>query len=130
MDKKPGTFTKGDPRINRKGRLPNADKDMLRKALEEEGEKRSKNFWQKVAEAAFDDKGMMAAVCKKFIPDMSSTEHSGEISHVTEMPTVQVGGSDLEIDIGSDPELASDSGLTPEAPAVCDGDQQIPTVSS
>lgn len=99
-------FVKGDPRINRKGRPTNAEKDKLRKALEDEGKKRGVDFWEHVAKAAYDDKGLMAAIAKKFIPDMSSTEHSGEIS-VTEMPTVQMDGVDLEINIGSQP--ASDS---------------------
>ena len=102
-------FVKGDPRINRKGRPKNAEKELLRKALEKEGVARGKDFWEVVAKAAFDDKGLMAAVCKKFIPDMSSTEHSGEIN-VTEMPTVKVDGNELEIDIGSDPGTAEDSG--------------------
>lgn len=123
------SFVKGDPRINRKGRPLNADKDLLRKALEDEGKRRGEDFWVKVAKAAFDDKGLMAAICKKFVPDMSSTEHSGEISHVTEMPTVQVCGQDLEIDIGSNPEPASDSGPTPEVTSILDGDQQLPPVS-
>lgn len=102
------TFVKGDPRINRKGRPTNPEKDKLRKALEEEGVKRGKDFWQKVAETAYDDKGLMAAVCKKFIPDMSSTEMSGEV-HVTEMPTVLINGQPLEIDIGSDPAITGDT---------------------
>lgn len=116
------TFIKGDPRINRNGRPKNAEKELLRKALEAEGVKRGEDFWKKVAKAAFDDKGLMAAICKKFVPDMSSTEHSGEIN-VTEMPAVKVGDNDLEIDIGSEPDSSSDSGPTPETPPVTDGDQ-------
>lgn len=124
------TFIKGDPRINRNGRPKNAEKEMLRKALEAEGVKRNKPFWEKVAEAAYDDKGLMAAICKKFVPDMSSTEHSGEINHVTEMPTVKVGDTDLEIDIGSDPAPPSDIGPAPEAAPISDGDQQLPPLPS
>lgn len=111
-------FVKGDPRINRNGRPKNAEKELLRKALEKEGVARGKDFWEVVAKAAFDDKGLMAAICKKFVPDMSSTEHSGEISHVTEMPTVQVDGKDLEVDIGSEPNPASDSEPAIEAAPV------------
>lgn len=103
-----GNFVKGDPRINRKGRSKNADKDLLRAALEREGIKRGINFWDKVAEVAYTDKGLMTAVCKKFVPDMSSTEHSGEIN-VNEMPTVKINGEEQEIDIGSDPGNSSDS---------------------
>lgn len=128
-ENRPGTFTQGDPRINRKGRLPNADKEMLRKALEAEGVKRGVNFWEKVAQVAFNDKSIMAVVAKKFVPDMNTTEHSGEV-HVTEMPTVQRGGEDLEIDIGSDPEPPSNSGPTPEVAPVPDGDQPVSPVSS
>lgn len=116
------SFVKGDPRINRKGRSPNADKDLLRKALEAEGLKRGKPFWDKVAEAAYDDKGLMAAICKKFVPDMSSTEHSGEL-HVTEMPTVKLDGQNLEIDIGDDPGSSSDSSDPPPTEAVHNSDQ-------
>lgn len=111
------SFKPGDPRINRKGRLPNADKDLLRKALEAEGIKRRQPFWEKVAEVAYSDKSIMAVVAKKFVPDMNTTEHSGEI-HVTEMPTVQVGGEDLEIDIGNDPASSQDTGYTGEIDSV------------
>lgn len=123
-ERKPGTFVKGDPRINRKGRIPNADKDLLRKALEAEGKKRGINFWEKVAEYAFNDKNIMAVVAKKFVPDMNSTEHSGEIN-VVEMPTVQVNGESLEIDIGSEPVSAEDTGNPEQVDAVPDGDQQV-----
>ena len=93
-------FVKGDPRINRNGRPKNAEKDMLRQALEEEGKKRGVDFWKKVAEEAFNDKNVMVAVAKKFISDMSSTEHSGEVV-VSEMPTVQIDGTPLELRIGN-----------------------------
>lgn len=115
-------FVKGDPRINRNGRPRNADKDLLRKALEKEGLRLGVDFWDEVAKQAFKDKGLMAAVCKKFVPDMSSTEHSGEL-HVTEMPTVAIGGEAQEIDCGSDPATASDSEHPPETPPVHNGDQ-------
>ncbi len=115
-------FVAGDPRINRKGRPKNAEKEMLREALVKEGIKRGINFWDKVAEVAYSDKSIMAVVAKKFVPDMNSTEHSGEV-HVTEMPTVKVGDQNLEIDIGSDPEPPNDSGPTSEASSLPDGDQ-------
>lgn len=119
---KPGTFVQGDPRINRKGRSKNADKDLLRAALEAEGIKRDKPFWEKVAETAYDNPQLMSAICKKFVPDMSTTEHSGQIN-VSEMPTVTVNDQDLEIDIGSDPEPPEDSGPTSETAAVPDADK-------
>ncbi len=93
-------FIKGDPNINRKGRPKNAQSELLREALRKEGERRGENFWDRVSKTAFEDKGVMIAVLKKFIPDMSSTEHSGEL-HVTEMPTVIIDGQPLELDIGS-----------------------------
>lgn len=119
---RPGTFVQGDPRINRSGKNKNADKELLRKALEAEGIKRNKPFWEKVAEAAYDDKSLMAAVCKKFIPDMSTTEHSGEL-HVTEMPTVKIDGENLEIDIGDDPGSPADSCDPPPAETVHNSDK-------
>lgn len=121
---RPGTFQQGDPRINRQGRKSNADKDALRKALEEEGKKRGIDFWQVVAKAAFDDKGLMSVVAKKFVPDMSSTEISGEIN-VTEMPTVKVGDQPLELDLGADPRSADDTGHPAKVDAVTNGDQQL-----
>lgn len=114
------SFKPGDPRINRKGRLPNADKDLLRAALQREGEKRGKPFWEKVAEAAYDNPSLMSAICKKFVPDMSQTEHSGEV-HVTEMPTIKVDGEPLEFDIGSDPGSSTDAEHPTEASAGGDG---------
>ena len=119
-----GSFVKGDPRINRSGRPKNAEKELLRQALINEGKKRGIDFWDKVAQAAYDDKGLMAVVAKKFVPDMSTTEHSGEIN-VTEMPTVQVGGKDLELNIGSDPASADDTGHPSQVDAVPDGNQQL-----
>jgi hypothetical protein len=93
-------FVKGDPNINRNGRPRNPEKEMLRRALEKEGEKRGQDFWDMVAEKAFKDPTVMIAIAKKFIPDQSSTEHSGEIS-ITEMPTVKLEESLLELNIGS-----------------------------
>lgn len=109
-------FVKGDPRINRNGRPKNADKDLLRKALEKEGIKRGINFWDRVAEEAFKDRGLMTAVCKKFVPDMSSTEHSGEVV-VNEMPSVIINGEPQRIEIGSDPDSPENSDDTTEAKA-------------
>jgi len=73
-------FAKGDKNINRAGRPKNAEPELLREALAKEGKKRGQGFWEKVAEYAYTDKNVMIAVLKKFIPDMQTVEHSGEIS--------------------------------------------------
>ena len=115
-------FAPGDPRINRSGRPKNAEKELLRKALVKIGAERKQDFWEEVAKAAFTDKSIMAVVAKKFVPDMSSTEHSGEVN-VTEMPTVLLGGKPLELDLGSDPASADDTGHPAQTDAVPDGNQ-------
>ena len=99
MEGKTMGFVKGDPNINRNGRPRNAEPDLLRRALEKEGIKRGEDFWDKVAQYAFTDKNVMVAVVKKFIPDMSSTEVSGQLS-VNQMPTVTVNGTSLRPNIG------------------------------
>lgn len=89
---------------------------MLRKALVAEGVKRGQPFWEKVAQSAYDDKNLMAAVAKKFIPDMSSTEHSGEVV-VNEMPSVVINGEPQRIEIGSDIDSPENSDDTTEVKA-------------
>jgi hypothetical protein len=88
-------FVKGDPRINRKGRPINPEPELLREALRREGERRGEGFWDKVAEYAFKDKGVMIAVIKKFIPDMSVTELNGNMTF-TLMENVKVQNRLLE----------------------------------
>ena len=71
-------FVKGDPRINREGRPRNAEPDLLRQALDKEGEKRGISFWEKVAEYAFRDRQVMIAVIKKFVPDTTEMNITGD----------------------------------------------------
>ena len=97
-----GKFVKGDPRINRKGRPPLCDKDMLRQALEEEGKKRGVPFFRHLAALAYKHKDVAIALGKKFVPDVSKTEVEGGL-FVTEMPTVKAGETELELDVGDDP---------------------------
>jgi hypothetical protein len=92
-------FQKGDPNINRNGRPKNAEAEMLRLALLKEGEKRGESFWEKVAQVAFIDKGVMIAVIKKFIPDMNSIEATGEVN-ITQMPKIIIDDKPLELNIG------------------------------
>jgi hypothetical protein len=84
-------FVKGDPNINRNGRPKNAEPDLLRKALEDEGEKRGISFWEKVAEYAFRDRTVMIAVVKKFIPDMNDLKVEGNIGGGTKIIIVRSG---------------------------------------
>ncbi len=94
-------FSKDDKNINRQGRPKNAEKDLLREALEKEGKKHGKPFWAIVANKAFTDKHIMVAVLKKFIADEAhiDNEHSGEII-ITQMGTVKIDSKPLEIKIG------------------------------
>lgn len=91
-------FVKGDPNINRKGRIK-GEKDKLLEALAKVCAKRDVDFYEKVAEAALDDKSIMVAVLKKLVPDMSHTELEGAIE-VNELPAVKIGGVPLELRIG------------------------------
>lgn len=65
-------FVKGDNNINRNGRPKNAEKDLLRFALDKEGKRRGVDFWGVVAKKAFTDNNIMVAVLKKFIADNTS----------------------------------------------------------
>ena len=78
MEGKTVGFVKGDPNINRNGRPKNAEPELLREALRREGEKRGEDFWDKVATFAFTDKNVMVAIIKKFVPDITKTEITGE----------------------------------------------------
>lgn len=94
-------FVKGDPKINRNGRPTGvkSEKTKLLEALETEGKNRSQDFYEKVAKAAYDDKGVMVAVLKKIVPDMSHNEIEGSLE-VNELPTVKIGGIPLELRLG------------------------------
>ncbi len=65
-------FVKGDKNINRKGRPLNGEKDLLRNALDKEGKRRGREFWDVVAKKAFTDNNIMVAVLKKFVSDNTS----------------------------------------------------------
>jgi hypothetical protein len=51
---------------------------LLEEALIEEAEKSGKTYWQKLAEWCFINPKVAVAILKKFIPDKSSMEVSGE----------------------------------------------------
>lgn len=94
------TFKKGDPRINRNGRPKNAEPELLRKALEKEGERRGENFWDKVAQFAFTDRKVMIAVLKKFVPDMTISDVNATLTF-NKTPKIIINGQEMEYDIGN-----------------------------
>jgi hypothetical protein len=88
-------FAKGDPRINRGGRPKNAEPDMLRKALEREGQKRGVDFWTVVAEHAFKNPKVLVAIVKKFVPDMTVTDLNAEV-FLNSLPQIMLNNKELE----------------------------------
>lgn len=93
-------FVKGDPNINRNGRPKNAEPELLRQALAREGKKRGEDFWDKVAQFAFTDRNIMAAVIKKFIPDLTHAEIDNNISF-TKLDKVKINGQEQELKLGN-----------------------------
>ena len=74
-DSETGKFIEGNP-----GR-PKGSKNyltLLEEGLEREANKLDKTYWQKLAEWCFTNPKVAIAILKKFIPDKSSMELSGE----------------------------------------------------
>lgn len=88
-------FTKDDPNINRKGRPSNQYLTALVAALNKEGERRGKEFWEEVASKAFTSDKVMTAIIKKFIPDLERNEIEG-LLQIIQMPAIKVGDQPLE----------------------------------
>jgi len=107
-------FSKGDPRINRKGRPKNAEPELLRQALAKEGERRGQDFWDKVASYAFTDRNVMIAVIKKFIPDLTHIDSESEIKIIA-MPTAKINQQPQVFEIGN--RVTDHIGHPPEASA-------------
>ena len=93
-------FVKGDPNINRNGRPKLSKINELCKALEAEGAKLGKDFWQEVAKKAFTNDKIMLAVMKKFIPDLHHTEMDGEIAY-TMMKAIVIEHKTMELNFGN-----------------------------
>lgn len=93
-------FKKGDPNINRNGRPKNAEIDKLRRALQNEGDKKGKDFWEEVAKKAFVNEKIMIAVLKKFVPDMRHSEIDADLKTTVSMPMITIDGKPLEFKIG------------------------------
>jgi len=70
---KDGTFKKGVV-TNPKGRPKVPAVQLLRDALQAQGEKEQKDFFTLVAEKAFADTDVLKAVLKKFVPDRKAVE--------------------------------------------------------
>ena len=66
---KAGTFKKGDPRINRKGRPRKPEIQELRNALEKVAEETGIPFWVLFVRMAYKHKEVAIALAKKMLPD-------------------------------------------------------------
>ena len=78
-------FVKGQSG-NPHGRPRKAEIDKLRVALNKQGVKQKQDFWDAVAEKAYDNPSIMIAVIKKFVPDLVYTKTDMDvIVNITEV---------------------------------------------
>ena len=119
-------FCKGDPNINRNGRPHKTEAkmpiDQLREALDGEGEKQGKTFWAHIAEKVYTDRQVLIAVIKKFVPDITITQHAGEI-FINQMGFIKKDDQPLEVDVGA--RATDNSGLAGQVDTDTDGDKQV-----
>jgi hypothetical protein len=112
-------FVKGDPNINRTGRPKNSESEAtkLRNALwaveNRKGKWNGVNFWDRVAEVAYEDTKVMVAIVKKFVPDKTHLSSDGPLI-INKMQTVVINGEPLEYNIGNS-RATEDTGHTDEA---------------
>ena len=96
------TFKKGaEWNGNRLGPPRKPEIDQLREALEQAQKKNKKSLLQHAVSRAYEDDGVLCAILKKILPDLSSAKNEDIHRVVVEMRRIIKDGKELEYNVGS-----------------------------